>query len=374
MRRTGAFKLKIGLLAVLLVLCVCCKKKDPANGPEDPSAVFDKQAMLVNLADHVILPCYSEFKVSLDSLSQSYTTFKSSETLADFQVVKQKLHTAYLKYQRVNLFGFGPGEDLGIRTNFNVFPANRSTVESNISSGTYDLSSLSNIATKGFPALDYLFYGLNQTEAEQLQLFASDDKRKKYVSDLLEEMTFKLNAVITTWNTSYRATFVNSLGTDVGSSIGFLVNQINYELDYLKNAKLGIPLGLKSGGTILPDKCEAYYSGQSVQYAIETLNALENTYLGRGLSGSDGKGFDDYLDHLNIRHTDVSLNAAIKTQFHIARTKLNTLANPLSEQVVSNWTNVNNAYKELVKLLVLLKTDMPSNLGVVITYQDGDGD
>jgi hypothetical protein len=28
----------------------------------------------------------------------------------------------------------------------------------------------------------------------------------------------------------------------------------------------------------------------------------------------------------------------------------------------------------LVKLLVLLKTDMPSSLGVVITYQDGDGD
>ena len=29
---------------------------------------------------------------------------------------------------------------------------------------------------------------------------------------------------------------------------------------------------------------------------------------------------------------------------------------------------------EIVKLLVLLKTDAPSVLGIVITYQDGDGD
>ena len=373
MKKIGPLSLKIGLIAAAIIVCVCCKKKKSSVN-EEPADTFDKQAMLVNMADNLILPCYAEFKTALDSLILSYNTFQSSETQNNFKIVKQKLNTAYFKYQRVSLFGFGPGEDLNIRSNFNVFPSNVSLINTNISSGIYDFSSLSNLAAKGFPALDYLFYGLNKTETDQLDLFINTPNRKKYVDDILDEMSAKTNSVISTWSASYRSDFINSLGTDIGSSIGFLVNQINYELDYLKNAKIGIPLGLKSGGAVLPDNCEAYYGGQSVQYALETLNILENMYLGRSFSGNDGKGFDDYLDHLGSTHVDVSLNDAIKIQFSSARAKLSEVGNPLSEQVVSNPAVVNNAYKELVKLLVLLKTDMPSSLGVVITYQDGDGD
>lgn len=372
LQKINALQLKFALLLIGLAVVVSCKKKDP--GAEEPSNPFDKQGMLVNVADNVVLPCYTQFKTSLDSLSSAFNAFKAAETITGFQLVKQRLHTAYLNYQHISLLGFGPGEDVSIRANCNVFPTKATNIDANISAGTYDLASLANISAKGFPALDYLFYGLNQSESYQIQLFSSDPNRKKYVTDLLNDMSQKVNAVIDGWNGSYRSTFINSLGTDVGSSIGFLVNQINYELDYLKNAKLAIPMGLKSGGTLLPASCEAYYGGQSVQYILETLNALENMYLGRSRNGQDGKGFDDYLDHLNITYPGGTLNAAIKAQFSLAKTKLNEVGNPLSDQVVSNYNTVNNAYKELVKLLVLLKTDMPSNLGVVITYQDGDGD
>ena len=56
------------------------------------------------------------------------------------------------------------------------------------------------------------------------------------------------------------------------------------------------------------------------------------------------------------------------------RSKLIAINGVLSNQIVANPTLVNAAYIEHLKLLVLLKTDLPSNLGVVITYQDGDGD
>ncbi len=363
------------LVASTVLLGASCKKtKTPDDTPGDPSKVFDKQGLLVNMADNIIIPSYADFKTALENLKLSFTNFKTSGSLTDFQTVKEKLHLAYLSYQRVSLFGFGPGEDASVRFNFNVFPANVTLINSNISSGSYDLKTISNIATKGFPALDYLFYGLNQAEADQMQLFLTDAKRSKYVNDLLNEMTTILNSVIDTWNSTYRSTFINSLGTDVGSSIGFLINQINYELDYLKNAKIGIPLGLKSGGKILPENCEAYYSGQSLTYAIETLGIIENMYLGKSYSGTNGKGFDDYLDHLGIQYTDGTLYNAIKNQFMSAQAKLSVLANPLSYQIETNSQAVTTAYQELIKLLVLLKTDLPSSLGVVITYQDGDGD
>jgi predicted lipoprotein len=353
------------------LLFACIKKKD---APESPADSFDKEAMLVNMADNVILPSYNSFKITLDSLILSYNTFKASGTLSDLQVVKQKLHTAYLTYQRADLFEFGPAENVIVRMNFNVFPTDTAQIKSNISSASYNLETASNLDAKGFPALDYLFYGKNKTEAAILQSFTSSPAQKQYVTDVLDNMFAKINSVINSWNGSYRSSFVSSLGTDVGSSIGFLVNQMNFQLDYIKNSKIGVPLGKKSLGIAIPDKCEAYYGAQSVQYAMESLKHLENVYLGRKLNSENGKGFDDYLDHIGADHNGTPLNSKIIAQFELAKAKLAAVPDPLSAQVVSNAGTVDAAYLELVKLLVLLKTDMPSQLGVVITYQDGDGD
>jgi hypothetical protein len=46
----------------------------------------------------------------------------------------------------------------------------------------------------------------------------------------------------------------------------------------------------------------------------------------------------------------------------------------LANAVVNNSSPVNTAYLKIVQALVLLKTDMPSALGILITYQDNDGD
>jgi predicted lipoprotein len=351
-----------------------CKKKKNTNEDKNANDSFDKQAMLINMADNVILPAYSSFKISLDSLLTVYNTFKNTGNISDFQLVKQNYFTAYLKYQRCDLFEFGPAETSIIRANFNVFPTDTVQIKSNITSGTYDLGLISNLDAKGFPALEFLLFGNNSTELDIVTSFTTSTTRKDYCSNILNEMLTKTNYVVSTWNSSYRTTFINSLGTDLGSSIGFLVNQLNFELDYLKNAKIGIPLGKKSLGVPVPASCEAFYTGKSLSYAKETLAQLENTYLGRSYSGTNGIGFDDYLLHLNAKYNGGLLNNAIIAQFALAKTKLNAIPDPLSNQVTTNATTVDAAYSELVKLLVLLKTDMPSNLGVIITYQDGDGD
>lgn len=360
-------KIKLITISFLLIAVSCIKnKKQPEPEPEQS---FDKQALLVNMADNVILPNYNAFKISLDSLIASYNTFRSSDALADLQLVKQKFHNTYLKYQKIDLFEFGPAESVIVRMNFNVFPTDSAQIKLNIASGSYNLETASNLDAKGFPALEYLFFGKNKTEAAVLQSFVSSANQKQYVSNVLENMLVKINSVLGSWNSAYRTTFINSLGTDVGSSIGFLINQLNFQLDYLKNAKIGTPLGKKTLGIPVPSNCEGYYNNNSVQYALETLNLIQETY-----SGGSGSGFDDYLDHLKADYNGTPLTTQINNQFALARTKLSEITGPLSSAVISNASRVDAAYFELVKLLVLLKTDVPSQLGVVITYQDGDGD
>lgn len=365
--------LHIFLTITCTVFFVNCIKKDNKPG-DDSKDSFDKQALLTNYADNLILPAYTSFKTSLDSLVAVYANFKSTGSVADFQAVKQKYSVAYLKYQHCDLYELGPAESTIIRANFNIFPTDTVQIKSNISSGNYDLGLLSNLDAKGFPAIEFLLYGNNSNELDIVSSFTTSTNHKQYVSAILGEMSTKLNYVISTWNSSYRTTFINSLGTNIGSSIGFLINQLNFQLDYLKNAKIGIPLGKKSLDVALPEKCEAYYTKQSVLYALATLTSIENVYLGKSAAGIDGKGFDDYLDHLEAKYGSGTLNAAIKNQFAVTHNKLSAITGNLDAQITSNPTLVNGAYTELVKLLVLLKTDMPSNLGVVITYQDGDGD
>ena len=359
-------------IATSLLLCFC--KKKTVTDEDVIKESFDKQELVNNYADNLILPNYNSFSLSLDSFINSYNSFKVSGSLSDFSLVKQKFNSAYLKYQYISLFEFGPAEQELVRINFNVFPTDSVQIKVNIVTGVYNLSAASNVDAKGFPAIDYLLFDVNRTESQIINSFASSGTKKQYVTDLLAEMRSKTSAILASWNSSYKNQFTSSLSTDIGSSIGFLINQLNYELDYLKNSKIGIPLGKKSLDIALPEKCEVYHSKKSIEYLLATLTSIENTYLGRNSAGIDGKGFDDYLDHLDAKYNGGSLNSAIKNQFTTARTKFNAITGNLDAQVISNPVLVNVAYTELVKLLVLLKTDLPSNLGVVITYQDGDGD
>ncbi len=366
----------LNVILATLFFIACDKKKIDKKDDEDTS--FDKPAMLANYADNVIVPNFQSFKISIDSLVTSFNTFIQTKTIADLTILRQKYTRAAIKFQHVSTFEFGPSESEIIRSNFNTYPTNTVQINSNITSGSYNLGTVSNLDAKGFPALDYLLFGKNETDASLIALFDTDAKaanRIAYATACLSEIQIKTNSVLNNWNNTYKNTFTSSTGSQIGSSLGLLVNQLNFEVDLLKNGKIGIPLGKKSLGATLPEKCEAYYANNiSVKLAKECLLNIEDVYLGRTASGVNGKGLDDYLEHLKAMHGSETLNDAIKNQFTIAKAKFDLVAEPLSSSVNNATSTVDAAYIEMVKLLVLLKTDMPSALGIVITYQDGDGD
>ncbi len=367
-------KITILLILVLASTLTDCKKKKIAE--EEPiDSSFDKSGMLNNYSSNVIIPNFQHSKNTLDSFALAYNNFVAGKTTANLLLVRQKFITAYVAYQHIESFEFGPSETEIVRANFNTFPTDSSQIKSNINSGSYDLSTVINLDAKGFPAIDYLLYGKGLTDNQVVDLFLNSSNRVTYLSNCLNEMQTKINTILSAWNSGYNSTFKHSTGSEIGSSLGMIVNQLNFELDLLKNAKVGIPLGKKTLGIIMPQNCEAYYANTiSVNLIQECLLNLENIYLGRSQTGNDGLGLDDYLDALKSQHTSGTLNNTIKNQFNIAKTKVAAIPEPLSSSIQSNAAVVDAAYVEIVKLLVLLKTDMPSAMGIVITYQDGDGD
>jgi predicted lipoprotein len=152
-----------------------------------------------------------------------------------------------------------------------------------------------------------------------------------------------------------------------------LVNQFCYDLEVLKNASIAIPAGKRSLGVLYPEKCEGYFSKSSLTLAKARFQALRNLYMGNSKTGT-GIGFDDYLTHLNAVYGNQSLHQTIVNKFDDAQLALQDIPESLAESVSNQSATVDKAYAELQQLVVLLKVDMTSVLGVQITYQDNDGD
>lgn len=346
--------------AIILLVMACTKTDTPGA---DTDRTFDKTAMLTGYADNLIIPGYSSMQEKLDLLETSLTSFLASPTATNQQQLKEIFKEAYLQFQRISVYQLGPAEN-GLLNNFlNMFPADIATIENNISSGNYNLLVNSSVDEQGFPALDYLLFS-----EDALQQFnePSSANRKKYVHEVLTRMKTLGGTVLTEWNGTYRSQFIANTRTDVGSPIGFLVNQFAFEMDQLKGPRIGWPFGKQSGGVVFADKSEAYYAGLSLPLAIENLSSLKNAYTG----GGSGKGISDYLVALGKQE----LNTEVVNQFDVTINKLKAIPEPLSTAFTGHKDAVDAAYKEIQTLLTLLKTDVASATGVRITYQDSDGD
>lgn len=354
---------------------ISCNKDDEGNNDTG----FDRALMLSDLGYNVIIPSYDSLKRKTNLLQESVTSFTSSPSTELLIDLRNDFKVAYRAWQYCAAFQFGPAETELLRDNLNTFPTDPDQINLNIASGSYNLETASNLDAKGFPGMDYLLFGVGN-EAETVEFFATGElaeKRKVYLQDLVNEIKTKVDKVYNGWHPdgeNYIQSFQNASGTDAGSSLGQLVNELNFDFEIIKNPKVGIPLGKKSLGEILPEKVEAYYSGISSELAMLNVKAIEDVYLGRAMNGTDGIGLDEYLIHLNAQHNGNSLSNAIKNQFTSIKNSLTAVPDPLSATVQNNKPVVEAAYNELQKMVVLLKSDMPSALGVLITYQDNDGD
>jgi uncharacterized protein len=366
---------KISQVALLGLSILTACGSDEENDPGQKTA-YDRQAMLTNYSDNLIVPGYEAFKTETAQLSETVTAFVTNPTTATLAAARAGYQQAALAWQVTCVYEFGPGDQQMLRSNINIYPTATGQIENNIAAGSYSLQTAANLAAKGLPAIDYLLYG-KPTEGEVLAQYTSDAQaanRKKYLQDVTNLVKQQAEATYTGWTGGYATTFKQSPGTAVGSAVGNLVNQLNFEIDLTKRAKVGIPAGKFTAGTPLPEKVEAYYSRASLELLKKAILAKKAIFMGQNAAGANGPGLDDYLNHVGAQYNNLPLSKAIEQQFDAALTAANAIPVPLAEAVTAQPQLVNKVYEELQKLIVLTKTDMPAALGVTISYTDNDGD
>ena len=336
---------------------------------------FDRGAMLTALADQVITQAYDGFHTQMIMLNQAGMNFVAAPDQTTLSNLRNGWFNAYKVWQYIEMFNIGKAEELQYSFYMNVYPLSVTDVENNITNGGYDLYAVGNQDAVGFPALDYLLYGLADNDADILAKYTTDvnaDGYKTYLTDVLTQMDDLTRLVVNDWGEGYRDTFINNSGNTSTSSLNILVNSfVQYYEKKLRANKIGIPAGVFSGNP-LPDKVEALYrKNGSKELAEIALQAVEDFFNGKQYNGgAEAESFKTYLSYLD--RDDISNN--ILSQINTAQAQLNSLSNNFYEQVNTDNSQMLMTYDELQKVVVFIKNDMPNAFNVSIVFQDNDGD
>lgn len=335
---------------------------------------FDQGPMLQNIGSNLIVSAYEELSEESANLQTAIDYMVDEPSVESLDNVRSALKATRMAWQHCTPYQFGPAEANNLSGVLNIYPVDTKQIEKNITEGSYDLKTIANADARGFQALGYLLYepGLSDEEI----VAAITGSRAEYLQEISSEVAAVSAAVYTEWNAAggnYLAEFTSedAFGVNVGSSVGKLVNAMNRDFERnSRDGKVGIPVGIRTLGEPVYQAIEAYYAGYSVELLQANLKAYQLLY-----HGGDDIGLEEYLKAIQATTTDnADLSEKISGQFEAIMNAVDKLSDPLQNQIDTDKTAVELVFAEMHRLVVLFKTDMASSMGVVITYQDNDGD
>ena len=304
--------------------------------------------------------------------------FKEDKDANSLNSLREKYINAHMAWQRIEMINIGKAEEIYYNSKMNVYPVNTARVTSNISSGSYDFNNANNNAAQGFPTIDYMLYGIGETDEKILEVYGStDQKHINYLTDITDNMKNITDDVIGSWET-YKNDFINSTGNTATSAVNVMVNDFlfYYEKGFRAN-KIGIPGGVFSTSPI-PENVEGYYSRvNSKKFAIEAYDGIIEFFEGKQHgSGTPytGSSLKSIIVDLDSNTGDNNLGNKISNKMAIAKQKLSDLDENFVNQIGSDNLKFLRTYDAIQEVVVLLKVDMLQLLSINVDYIDADGD
>jgi len=362
------------LLTILSVaFFIACSESDDLETSQNDN--FDRASMQTNLADNIIIPAYQDMNQELGLLVSAKENFILNSNQENLEQLRNNFLESYLVWQSIEMFNIGKAEEIFYHYQMNIYPANINDIQNNTTLGNADLSHPNNNDAVGFPALDYMLYGLGGNVTEILEIYNNQDNGqdyKNYLSSLIDQMKSMTEMVLNDWTTSYRNNFITGTENSATSAVNKFVNDFIYYYEKgLRANKIGIPAGNFSS-TPLPHTVEGYYAREiSKNLTLEALDAFQNLFNGKHYnSNNNGVSFKDYLNYLE-RNDLVNL---INDRLDEARNKISDLDDNYFDQINSDNTKMTQAYDALQTVVVLVKVDMLQAFNISVDYVDADGD
>ena len=339
------------LILLLTGLASCGTEPD---GPAAATETFDREAMLAHWADDVIVPALRDFAESarhLRAAAQSYAAAPAAEQLP---ALREAYVDAYVQWQSTSPFMTGPGEELRLRDQVNIYPTDTDRL---LAGDTGNLELPSNVNVQGLPAIDFLLFGTDDPADHAAE-----------IARLADRLATLSDEALARWTGGYRDTYVRNSGNSATASVDRTVNDFIYWYEkHLRAGKVGIPAGVFSSAPMTA-LTEARYHGElSKRLFLEGLATAEAFF-------TTDPGLKDYLDALGVERDGQLLSERIAANFGAARTAAAGMDDSFAAQVETDNTAMLQLYDALQANTILLKVDMLQALGINVDYVDADGD
>ena len=329
---------------------------------------FDRSVILIQAADSIILPTYEHLVEQIDQLTKATEAFIQVPNATQLANLKTRHFEARMAWKTAEAFNFGPIDDMALASQMDFWPIHVKGVEEDILA--YDAEVIGEKILpsnrKGFAVIEYLLFHLSEDEI--LNQFEQDGRRgmlNYYVNDLLKNA----QAMQQEWiEGDYYSTFVTSTGQDVTAGSTLLANELIMLAERTQMIRIGRPLGLTSFTDSDPTLVESFYAQKSLELISANLEIIQLVF-----NGAEGQGFDYYLDALDLEN-EIKLSEQINDQIASCISSLKGIQGALQVAILSHPDQVEDLYNELGALIVLLKSDMMSQLGLTVIYGDSDGD
>lgn len=351
-----------------LLFFLACDDEEPGGGPNTVN--FDRAAMLESWADGAIIPAYTTLEASSETLATAASDFNANPDATSLESLRQAYREAYVDYQAAAPFIIGKAEEIRYLEQLSIYPSDVAQIEENATTGTHNLDLPSAVDEQGFPALDYLLYGISE---EELLNGSNAAAYRSYLIVLATRIHSLTGEVLTDWtDNGFREQFISNSGNSATASVDRMVNDfIFYYEKHLRAGKVGIPAGVFSNAP-LPDNAEAPYSGDFAKTLFTaSFTNVRNFFNGRF---GGGIGLIDYLDALEVERDGELLSGVINDQFTQIEQQLANVGDDFRNQVIDDNTEMLRLYDELQKAVILLKVDMLQALNINVDFVDADGD
>jgi predicted lipoprotein len=358
---------KISLLSLISVaLFIGCSDDSTTS-----QTVWEqKSQMLTNWADNFIIPNYQNLSNKLSELETSVAAFNATPNTETLEATRVSWLEAYKSWQHVEMFNIGPAEQTYYHLKMNVYPASTENIDALIASGNFsNLDNAPYYSAQGFPAMDYLLFGVAEDDTSLVNLYTSNSNYTNYLTEIMGRMVSNTNYVKSEWS-SYRAGFIASVENTATSSANKMTNDFiyYYEKGFRAN-KFGIPVGIFSGGNIFPEKVEAYHNENvSKLLALEAMDAIKSFFNGNG-----NPSLKQFLDNFASEEMP-NLSSDINAQLDLGKSSIEGMDSNFVNQLNNDFSGMAVTYDNIQYGTVLLKTNMLSVLQIATDYVDADGD
>jgi predicted lipoprotein len=358
---------KISLLSLISVaLFIGCSDDSTTS-----QTVWEqKSQMLTNWADNFIIPNYQNLSNKLSELETSVAAFNATPNTETLEATRVSWLEAYKSWQHVEMFNIGPAEQTYYHLKMNVYPASTENIDALIASGNFsNLDNAPYYSAQGFPAMDYLLFGVAEDDTSLVNRYTSNSNYTNYLTEIMDRMVSNTNYVKSEWS-SYRAGFIASVENTATSSANKMTNDFiyYYEKGFRAN-KFGIPVGIFSGGNIFPEKVEAYHNENvSKLLALEAMDAIKSFFNGKG-----NPSLKQFLDNFASEEMP-NLSSDINAQLDLGKSSIEGMDSNFVNQLNNDFSGMAVTYDNIQYGTVLLKTNMLSVLQIATDYVDADGD